>query len=145
MAKSQKGIKGQKGASARADGAHKIDASNRPRGLTTAGQKVFLFMKNMKIKGNFRDHVLFIGPKIYDYSGEYDCIRPDMEEGQKAYIALLHKKDLHEVIGEKEAEKFWSQKLKTRNNSLAHSRGWNEHQRRASLGMPPVLGADYNG
>ena len=113
----------------------KVNNGSVPRGLTNWGQKIWSFMNDHKVKGNFRDFVLFVGDQMYDNSGQYTVRREQSAEGEAAYVALLHKQKLHQVIGEKAAEKFWNSKLKKRNNWIAHTEGWKAgHEKNPKLG-----------
>lgn len=89
-----------------------------PRGLNHSGDVILEFMHRMKIKGNFRDYVLFIGNQMHDYAGTYTVNREPVEASEPTYIALVHKKDLHTILGKDKAENFWSQKLRRRNPGM---------------------------
>lgn len=91
-------------------------AQERPRGITPHGIRVLDFMRQNKVRGNYRDYVLFVADRMWDAWAEYKLPRPaaaDNPEGAPL-VALVHKRDLHKVIGPLEAKRFWDSKLKRR-------------------------------
>lgn len=78
------------------------------RGLTRHGKRVLDFMEGSKIKGNFRDYVLFVGDQMIDAWGQYTIRR---QASEAAAVALVHKRELHKIIGTDNAQRFWHQKL----------------------------------
>jgi hypothetical protein len=105
-------------AQAKAEAVAKKDAKKAPptvaprgRGNSILGTKIRDYMKATKTRGNPKDFVLFIGNEMLDEWGKYQVNR----NGEMlSPVWLVHKRDLHRVIGPKEAAKFWNLKLRCR-------------------------------
>lgn len=85
-----------------------------PRGATQNGAKILAFMRSNKVRGNFRDFVMFVGDTMLDNYGSYTFARK-AEPGAQT-VALIHKSKLAEVIGEELAARFWDSKHRRRTN-----------------------------
>jgi hypothetical protein len=83
-------------------------------------QVIFDFMMMTNKRGNPRDFVVITGSRMMDAWGSYDIFIRDEEGGpvSKPYpgVALVHKRDLHKVIGPEPAAKFWNRRLGIRVN-----------------------------
>lgn len=86
------------------------------RGLRKSGEKILEFMSLNKVKGNFRDYVLFVNNQMYDAWGVYTVARADTSE-PAAVVALIHKSKLHKVIGDAYAAKFWHRRTGRRTSA----------------------------
>jgi hypothetical protein len=79
------------------------------RGLTATAIKIRSEMERAGIRGNFRDFVLFVGDQMYDTWGTY-TVRRDNATADVRPIALVHKRDLHKIIGPF-ADRFWNRRM----------------------------------
>lgn len=73
-------------------------------------------MRTKGIRGNVKDYVVIAGYRIMDYQGSFD-IRKDDGSGETVGIEgirLVHKRELHSVVGESLAAHFWNRKTRTR-------------------------------
>lgn len=111
-------------ADAKADAKKALPPAPRGRGNSILGTKIRDYMKVTKTRGNPKDFVLFIGNEMLDEWGKYQVNR---NGEMKSPVWLVHKRDLHRVIGPKEAAKFWNLKLRRRT-----SYGQNEASRAKS-------------
>lgn len=72
-------------------------------------------MKLMKIRGNYKNYIVFTGNAMFDWLGTYKIkVKNNNEEKiglDKTFI--VHKKFLSSVIGEKEAKLFWTCGMRT--------------------------------
>lgn len=85
-----------------------------PPGTTVNGAKIFKLMEHHKVKGNFRDHVVFVGDQMLDNYGTY-TVKRETQPGQPT-VALVHKQHLKHLIGEEAAARFWNEALGRRTN-----------------------------
>ncbi|MGW8177317.1 MAG: hypothetical protein ACWGQW_00750 [bacterium] len=94
--------------------ARRVPTSERtvPRGTSVYGRKIWEAMQAAKIKGNYKDFVLFVGDQLYDRFGQYTVLRPNAPPDQ--HFCLVHKSKLKPIIGEEWANKFWDFKWKRR-------------------------------
>jgi hypothetical protein len=67
------------------------------------GKLIYESMKNLKIKGDPRDFVIFNGDTILDYRGFYNVYR----DTNDTVVRIVHKKNLKKIIGEENAKRFW--------------------------------------
>ena len=79
---------------------------------THNGQQILEFMAANKIRGNFKNFVLFIGDRMLDVYGSYTVVRPN----DAGTIVLLHKSRLENVLGEEIGRRFWNKRLRRRTN-----------------------------
>jgi hypothetical protein len=90
---------------------HRAPPPRAGRGNSILGTKIRDYMKATKTRGNPKDFVLFIGNEMLDEWGKYQVNR----NGEVvSMVWLVHKRDLHRVIGPTEAAKFWNTKLRRR-------------------------------
>ena len=97
------------------DKSHRLSKEVRPPpGISPNGMKVWQAMKAAKIRGNYKDYVLFIGERMIDRYGVYTVRRPDASPSQQ--IVVLHKARLAAVVGPEVGARFWNAKWKRRTN-----------------------------
>lgn len=73
-------------------------------------------MQSKGVRGNVKDFVVIAGFRIMDFQGSFD-IRKDDGSGQTVGIEgirLVHKRELHAVVGESLASHFWNRATRTR-------------------------------
>jgi len=85
-----------------------------PQGLTKNGERIFNTMRDNKVKGNWKDWVLFVGDQMIDRYGTYTITRG--EDAPPDVIALVHKSKLAKILGEKFGGMFWDAQWKRRTN-----------------------------
>ncbi len=97
------------------DGVVKKQLASAPlaRGVTVLGKRIATFMAEGKVRGNVKDYVLFVGDQMIDNWGQYTIRRTAEGAG---LMALVHKRDLHKVIGAEAAARFWHRRLGKRTN-----------------------------
>ena len=83
------------------------------RGATKLGSRIAVFMEENNVRGNVKDYVLFVGDQMIDNWGQYTIRRP--ADGVEL-VALVHKRDLHKIIGAEAAARFWYRRLGKRTN-----------------------------
>jgi hypothetical protein len=71
-------------------------------------------MKSERVRGNPKDYVVLAGFRVIDWAGEFDVHADDGGTVGINGIALIHKKNLEPVLGEKFANQFWSKTLRRR-------------------------------
>ena len=71
---------------------------------TQNAQMIVDFMKANNVKGNYKDYVIINGFRLIDWLASYD-IKNHCE------MALVHIRNLHNVVGEEAAKQFWHPKL----------------------------------
>ena len=88
------------------------------RAITPMGMFIHRAMAEHKSPGSWRDYVLFVGDEMLEAWGKYNIIRmgDDGKPAQVTPLALLHKRNLHEAIGDVPAARFWDRKLNRRTN-----------------------------
>lgn len=97
-------------------------ALKKPKGppahMTPNGKMIWTFMQESKIKGNYKDHVLFVGDRMLDQYGSYNLTRTSGETAgaPSSAISLVHKSKLGVVLGEEQGARFWDPKHKCRTN-----------------------------
>lgn len=74
---------------------------------TANGRKIRDFMIAHKVNGNFRDYVIFSGDAFIDWLGTYKAVAEDGNPIRVEGTALIHKKKLKNLVGDKAAKKFW--------------------------------------
>lgn len=78
----------------------------------TANAKIIrdLMVAN-KVKGKYKDYVIIAGNRLIDWVASYDIIKTDEDGSVKSAgvdgMALIHKRNLSNIIGEEMASKFW--------------------------------------
>jgi len=97
----------------------KPDKPEAPRNISPNGKIIWEFMLGNKVKGNYKDHVLFVGDRMMDQYGAYNLARKS--DGDKAgvppsAICLVHKSKLATLLGEEQGARFWDPKRRTRTN-----------------------------
>lgn len=93
--------------------------SEPPARITPNGLKIWEVMRESKVKGNYRDYVLFVGNRMLDVYGTYDVTRSDDGKPSKM-IALVHKAKLAAVLGPEVGARFWHAKFGKRTNHGCH-------------------------
>ncbi len=88
----------------------------QPDRMTAFGTTIFEAMVSRKARGNFRDFVLFVNDTMFDAYGKYPVVREPKAEEKVLPVVLLHKSQLHTVLGEKAAAVFWNKRLRRRTN-----------------------------
>lgn len=91
---------------------HHYHEPTPPRSISMFGKKIWEAMQAGKIKGNYKDFVLFVGDQLYDRFGQYTVLRPNAPPDQ--HFCLVHKSKLKPIVGEEWANKFWDFKWKRR-------------------------------
>jgi len=86
-----------------------------PKGMTKNGERIFNLMRDNKVKGNWKDWVLFVGDRMLDRYGTYTIALGENEIVQN-HIFLAHKSKLSNILGEEFGSKFWDNKWKRRTN-----------------------------
>ena len=71
------------------------------------GKTIEKMMKDEGVKGDFKDYVIFFQDRIVDYKGAYNVRTTDDEKVGTNSLALMHKRNLKNVIGEDAARQFW--------------------------------------
>jgi hypothetical protein len=69
-------------------------------------------MKIKKYRGNPKDYVVLAGDNVMDVDGSVP-VKRKTEQGRDK-VLLLHKKDLHKIIDDAQAARFWNRKLRVR-------------------------------
>jgi len=87
-------------------------AAQRTKATTPNGERIWAYMKEHGIKGDYKDHVLFVGDQMLDCYGTYPVRRP---EGMGT-IFLVHKSRLETVLGQDLGRRFWDRRLRRRTN-----------------------------
>lgn len=90
-----------------------------PKGISPNGKIIWEFMVANKVKGNYKDMVLFVGDRMLDQYGTYNLTRKETGEEAGApstAIALVHKSKLASVLGEEQGARFWDAKHRRRTN-----------------------------
>ena len=64
-------------------------------------------MKAHKVNGNFKDYVVIVGNRLIDYRRSFDITLDDEGTLGVDGIALVHKRKLKNIIGEKAAAQLW--------------------------------------
>ncbi len=77
---------------------------------TTNGRVIRDMLLAEKIRGNPKDYVIISGLRLIDYNGSYD-IRLENGKASPKTVFLMHKRKLHNVIGDEQARRFWRQGL----------------------------------
>jgi hypothetical protein len=97
------------------DKSHKAPKDIKPPpGISANGMKIWQAMKMAKIRGNYKDYVLFVGDQMLDRYGTYRVQRSNALPGQQ--IMVLHKARLAAVAGAEVGSRFWNMKWKHRTN-----------------------------
>lgn len=66
-------------------------------------------------KSNPKDFIIISGLRMIDVSGSFDIkMKENPEKPPPSGVYIVHKKDLHKVIGEELASKFWNRRLHMR-------------------------------
>lgn len=66
------------------------------------------------VKGDYKDFVMLVGARMIDWVDSWDIFKPDGTPIGIEGVLLLHKSQLHRIVDEKFAEKFWNRKLRMR-------------------------------
>ena len=88
----------------------------KTKDLAGSARIVADMMQTKGIRGNVKDYVVIAGYRIMDFQGSFD-IRKDDGSGETVGIdgiRLVHKRELHTVVGESLAAHFWSRATRTR-------------------------------
>lgn len=83
----------------------------RDRKLTVNGHRIVELLKMTHKRGNPKDFVIIVGKRMMDYWGSYDMENKEGKTIGIEGVALIHKKELHKVVGDELASKFWSRRL----------------------------------
>lgn len=78
---------------------------------TPNGKMVYELMLSRNVKGKYKDYVIINGSRMIDWLGTYEMIvvEKNMMESLKINgIALIHKSNLHKLLGKETASKFWT-------------------------------------
>ena len=78
--------------------------------LTPNGRQIFELLRLTKKKGNPKDFVIIVGKRMLDYWGSYDMENKEGKSVGVEGVALIHKRELHKVVGDELASKFWNRK-----------------------------------
>jgi hypothetical protein len=90
--------------------------AERTKDLAGSARIVADMMQTKGIRGNVKDYVVIAGYRIMDFQGSFD-IRKDDGSGETVGIdgiRLVHKRELHTVVGETLAAHFWNRATRTR-------------------------------
>ena len=89
-----------------------MHSRSRPRSQSHNEALIRNMMKAAKKRGNPADWVVLVGFRLIDYGGSYDVITSEEFEFKSfPEPTLAHKRDLHKLIGKKQAARFWRRKL----------------------------------
>ena len=95
----------------RSKGHQQQKGTKKWRSNTINGRRIEELLRLTKKKGNPKDFVIIVGYRLIDYWADYNLINEAGKTiGVEKGIALIHKKDLHKVLGEEFAAKFWRRK-----------------------------------
>ncbi len=87
---------------------NKREAEKRgPVVVTPNGKMIGKFMSEVGEKGSYKDFVIITDNRLVDYTGSCEINRPNRENDE---MALVHKRDLHKIIGE-ESKRYWDLEL----------------------------------
>jgi hypothetical protein len=87
-------------------------AKQRPN-MTANEQLIADMMVKVRKRGNPKDYVVLTGLRMIDFFGSYDIKPPSQSDGVKG-VVLVHKRNLHRILGDEVASKFWNRKTGTR-------------------------------
>lgn len=73
---------------------------------TTNGRIIADMLHTEKIRGNPKDYVILSGASLMDFDGTYE-MRHDGGSLSVPSVHLVHKRRLHNIIGAKQAARFW--------------------------------------
>ena len=83
--------------------------------LTANARTIKTLMDSVGKRGNPKDYVVLAGCQLMDYRGTYEVRRGDgATVGVNEEMALIFKGDLHKIVGEAMASRFWNRKTRTR-------------------------------
>lgn len=88
-----------------------------PPNISENSRKIKHFMINRGVKGSYKDYVILTGNTLVDSFGSYTIAFVSGENDANRSlsgiegVALIHKRDLKILIGEKSARKFWHPRL----------------------------------
>lgn len=68
-----------------------------------------LFSENMK--GNPRNYVILSGSSLLEFNGTYEVKIDNGAKLRFSGVLLVHKRKLHNFIGDNEASRFWRQRI----------------------------------
>ena len=70
------------------------------------GRIIADLMHSEKMRGNAKDYVILSGSTLLDFNGTFD-MRQDEGALSVPKVCLVHKRKLHNIIGEEQAARFW--------------------------------------
>ena len=82
---------------------------------TSNSKMIHEFMEENHVKGFYKDYVIMMGDRLVDWLGSFNVVK--VEEGKFSGIlkvegmALIHKRNLHTIIGDEAAKRFWHPRL----------------------------------
>ena len=126
----------------------KYQARNVEKGVLKSSQRnyptdnagrIAMMMEIRKIRGKYKDHVLFVDDVMIDWLGTYRAL--SMGDGAldgfvKDGVAVVHKRWLHEIVGEDMARKFWQNGLRINHGVEVRKIGCAIHDSRRKRRVP---------
>lgn len=79
--------------------------------LTSNAKMICELMESEGVKGNYKDYVVIVRDQMMDWAGEYELKMKDGKRVGSEEILLIHKRKLHNIIGDEAAKVFWHPRL----------------------------------
>lgn len=82
-------------------GRHSVNCPVRRR-YTNNGRMIAEMMHARRLRGNPKDYVILVGPRLIDFAGTYE-----IQGMMQPKVVLVHKRELSRVVGEQASRRFW--------------------------------------
>jgi len=91
-------------------------AENRVKDLAGNARIIANLMITKGVRGNVKDFVVIAGFRIMDFQGSFDIRKEDDLNTTVGIdgIRLVHKRELHTIVGEELASTFWDRRTSRR-------------------------------
>jgi hypothetical protein len=88
---------------------------NRLKDLAGNARVIANLMQTKGVRGNVKDFVVIAGFRIMDFQGSFDIRKEDdLTTVGIDGIRLVHKRELHGIVGEELASNFWDRRIRRR-------------------------------